>query len=169
MTKKSKEPEATMKLLNWACASIDNYLYLYGGMKDVNWKYEDKNTNLVVALNNNYIGEYLYYSAFAHTVQYMFNDPKSKFEFEYLRNNAADYDRVKKAFDHGVRYDTKVMDTDVPNRADIERMRNEEVIKFITGVRPISEYDKFIDEMKKAGLDKLIDTYTKLYKQETGK
>ena len=169
LTKKTKNPDATVKLLNWACEDIENYLYLYGGMKDVNWKYVDKNDNLVEALNTNYIGEYLYFSAFAHTVQYMFNDPKSKFEFEYLRNNATAYDRVKKAFDHGVRYDTAILDQKVPNRGDIERMRSEEIIKFITGARPMSEYDKFIEEMKKAGLDKWIDAYTELYKIETGK
>ncbi len=169
LTKKSKNPDAAVKLINWACEDIENYLYCYGGMKDVNWKYVDKDNNLVEALNTDYIGEYLYFSAFAHTVQYMYNDPDSRFEFEYLRNNATDYDRVKKAFDHGILYDTAVLDEKIPNRGDIERMRNEEIIKFITGARQISEYDKFIEEMKKAGLDKWIDTYTELYKRETDK
>jgi putative aldouronate transport system substrate-binding protein len=169
LTKKSKNPDAAVKLINWACEDIENYLYCYGGMKDVNWKYVDKDNNLVEALNTDYIGEYLYFSAFAHTVQYMYNDPDSRFEFEYLRNNATAYDRVKKAFDHGILYDTAVLDEKIPNRGDIERMRNEEIIKFITGARQISEYDKFIEEMKKAGLDKWIDTYTELYKRETDK
>lgn len=169
LTKKSKNPDAAVKLINWACADIENYLYMYGGIKDVHWRYVDEKENIVEALNQDYIGEYLFFAAFAHTVQYMFDDPKSRFEFEYLRKYATAYDRVKKAFDHGVRYDNAVLDEKVPNRGDIERMRTEEIIKFITGARPISEYDNFIEELYKAGLDKWIETYTELYKAETGK
>jgi ABC-type sugar transport system, periplasmic component len=162
LSKKSKNPEAAIKLVNWL-SNMDNYLVSYAGIQDVNWKYSDKSTRTVTQLNKDYTGEFLVYDSFAHTVQYQFDDKDSSFEFFGLRTYFTNFDNVKRPFDSNIIYDNKVLGEKIPMLADINRMRDEETIKFITGVRPMSQYEDFINELYKAGLDTWITEYTKMY------
>jgi len=51
----------------------------------------------------------------------------------------------------------------VPGLADINRMIPEETIKFIANVRPLSEWDNFVKDLDKAGMQDWINAYTKQY------
>ena len=47
--------------------------------------------------------------------------------------------------------------------ADINTFRNEQVNAFIMGQRPISEYDSFVDELKRMGIEDLVGIYQDAY------
>jgi hypothetical protein len=83
--------------------------------------------------------------------------------YETIRDHALDYSFGKMPVDYDVPYDTARIRKQVAGYADINRMVGEEMIKFITAVRPISEWDKFIEELYKAGLQDMINAYTEQY------
>ncbi|MBP1989471.1 extracellular solute-binding protein [Paenibacillus eucommiae] len=170
VNKKSKNPEAAIKLLDWVHSDINNYLSIFYGIKDKHWRYTDEKNHVFERLNQDYVGEFLTGSTFAYTVQFAPSDPASKPEFDFLGKYSGDTSRVKKAFtlDAAYRYDQKEITEKLPNKADIKRMIGEEVTKFIMGARPISDYDKFIQELYTAGLDKWIEVYTDQYHKAVG-
>ncbi|MBB6732418.1 extracellular solute-binding protein [Cohnella sp. CBP 2801] len=45
----------------------------------------------------------------------------------------------------------------------IKKHRDESFAKFVTGSRSLSEWDKYVEEMKNLGVDKLLDTYKTAY------
>ena len=84
----------------------------------------------------------------------------------YLKNDGMDFKRSKMQVDAGVVYDPEVIQQKVPGYADLTRMIEEEETKFITGARPLSEYDGYIKDLYKAGLDKWIEAFTQMYKKQ---
>ena len=76
---------------------------------------------------------------------------------------------VKYAGDYGVNYSTAKLSELAPNYSDIVTMIEEQTINFITGVRPMDEWDTFVnEELPAAGLEQVIDAYTQLYNEAKG-
>ncbi|RAV18746.1 extracellular solute-binding protein [Paenibacillus contaminans] len=165
ISKNAKNPEGAMKLLNWVHSDLENYLLLFYGIKDRNWKYVDEKNHVLEAINKDYVGELLLGDTFAYTLKYMLNDPIGKPEMDYLMEYSGDTSRVKKSgiSDVSFKFDQAEIASSLPNRADLQRMMDEEVVKFIIGARPMSEYDKFLQGLNDAGLSKWIDVYTDQY------
>ncbi|MBP1991405.1 extracellular solute-binding protein [Paenibacillus eucommiae] len=165
ISKNSKNPEAAIKLINWIYSDIENYNLLFYGIKDRHWKYVDEENHVMEQLNQDYAGEFLTASTVAYMKMTSFSDPAQKPEYDYLSTYSGDTSRVKKGTtaDRSFLYDYKLISDSLPNQADITRMTYEEIVKFITGARPMSDYDKFIEELYAAGLDKWIEVYTEQY------
>ena len=77
-------------------------------------------------------------------------------------------DRGKLPVDAYVLYDQAVLEEEVPGLADLQRMMDEEVFKFIMGSRDISEWDSFVKELYSAGMDDWIESHKKMYKDQRG-
>jgi hypothetical protein len=65
--------------------------------------------------------------------------------------------------DVDVPYDLSAIRDQVPGMEDINRLIAEETTKFITGIRPLSEWGDFIDTLYQAGLDDWMNAYTEQY------
>jgi hypothetical protein len=52
--------------------------------------------------------------------------------------------------------------------AAINKIRDENIVKFVLGTRDIAEWDSYVQEIKKAGLDKYLDYYRKGYVRQLG-
>ena len=63
-------------------------------------------------------------------------------------------------YDFDVAYDIAAIKDAVSAYDDIERMIDEETAKFITGTRPLGEWDDFVASLKKIGIEKLYAEYT---------
>ncbi|MBO9607136.1 MAG: extracellular solute-binding protein [Paenibacillaceae bacterium] len=165
LSKTARDPQAAVKLLDWIHADIENYFLLMYGIKDKHWRYIDQTNHIVERINQDYAGEFLTGSSFAYTVQFSSSDPAVKPEIEYYNKYVANPATSKAEFTSGVSYkfDQKAIADKLPNREDISRMINEEVTKFIMGARPMADYDKFVQDLYAAGLDKWIDVYTEQY------
>lgn len=77
---------------------------------------------------------------------------------------------AKLAFDADVAYNTTELYSNVLNAADIETMVSEECVKFFTGERTLNEaeWQKFIDELNKNGMQEYCEELTRQYKEAKG-
>ncbi|MBP1988576.1 extracellular solute-binding protein [Paenibacillus eucommiae] len=165
ISKNAQNPEAAMKYVNWIQSDLENFFIAMFGIKGKHWEYVDEEKKIIKKLNRDYLGELLAGSSFAQTVKYQQEDPVSEPQFVYIRNYLTDMSRVKKpaTFEVDFRFDQKAISDNIPTLADINRMIEEEVVKFIMGARPLADYDKFLQELNKAGLEKWIEVYTDQY------
>jgi ABC-type glycerol-3-phosphate transport system substrate-binding protein len=171
INKNAKNPEAAIKLIDWVHSDIENYFTLFFGIQGKHWKYTDKDKKMIEGLNTDYVGDLIPGLTFAYTVQYEKNDPSFGPQFDFIRKYITNMNRVKKTglADTEYKFNAKTISEKVPTSGDITRMIEQETIKFITGARPIGEYDKFVEELAKAGLDKWIEAYTAEYNRVKGK
>ncbi|MBO9606752.1 MAG: extracellular solute-binding protein [Paenibacillaceae bacterium] len=172
INKKAPNPEATMKYLDWLNSNIDHFLLSFYGIKNKHWKYVDEAKHIVERVDESYVGEFLTGNTYVQTVGFLPNDPAGKPEFDYMGKYGEKLDWAKKPFtaDVDYMYDQKEISDKLPNQADIKRMISEEITKFMMGARPMSDYDKFVQELYAAGLDKWISVYTDQYnKAKAGK
>ncbi|WP_240414220.1 extracellular solute-binding protein [Paenibacillus periandrae] len=167
VTKSSKSPEGVIKFINWQYQNVENHLTAWYGLKDKHWKWADEGKKTVEVFNPSpYAGEFMITLGLAMERKYATNDPLRVKHSNFLNNELTKFDIVKMPLDLGVIYDQMALKEKVPNAGDLDRLRKEEVIKFIMGARPISDYNKFVDELYKAGLDKLIDFQTEQYNKQ---
>ncbi|OCT12788.1 hypothetical protein A8709_32600 [Paenibacillus pectinilyticus] len=167
--KQSKNVEAVIRFIDWEFKSQDNYLTSYFGIKDRDWKWVDEQAGtyavLVKDISAGYIGELRWAAVANWENKTVSTDASTKKHNEYLKNfvyvNVADFGKERP--DKTMIYNNKAISDAVPTKGDIDRLTGEEPIKFIMGARPLSDWDKFQDELKKAGIDKLTDEYTKQY------
>src|SRR5690606_25597217 len=91
------------------------------------------------------------------------NDDAWRRHYEFMRDYWLDFDNGKMPYDYDVAYDVGAVRDKTPGLEDINRLISEETVKFITGVRPVSEYDQWVGELYSAGLQDMIDAYTEQY------
>ena len=70
--------------------------------------------------------------------------------------------RAKKSAMHNVIVDWSKVQEDV-QRSDLDRMVEEETLKFILGTRALSEYDQFLRDLDRIGLQRLNELLTEAY------
>ncbi len=164
--KKSKNKEAMIKYINWEFKNLDNNMTAWYGIKDKDWKWADEANHVYERLNTNY-GSDLVTGLGSPLKERLFitNDPKLKFYLEWYRDWQFNYERTKKTEDYGVLYDNKKLADEVPTLGDLGRLRTEAFTKFVTGARPMAEWDKYLDELNKAGADKWSQAVTKQYNE----
>lgn len=165
ITKKAKHPDAVMKFINYQYQDLptNTLMAAFGN----NWKYVNGSKSEIELLSKelSYAGEYMVSLGIATENKYMFNDPVKKMHADYLNKEALNLSVAKMPVDATVMYDKKALQENIPTLGDLDRLRSEELVKFVTGARPISEFDKYIDQLYKAGLDKWIAEYTRQYNE----
>ncbi len=167
ITSKCKNPEAAMKYINWGYEQIENFIIMKDGLEGVHWQWANKElkiTEPIDASKITYYGELAYVPLGIAIEKNLLTDlPEQKIHYDYLKTKALDFDRTIKQDDFDVFYDANKLKEDFPNVSDITKMIDEQTIAFITGTRPMSQYDAFIKELYDAGLSKWIDAYTAQY------
>jgi hypothetical protein len=175
ISKKSPNPEAAMKFLNWQYdPGKDNVLTVVYGIKGKAWDWVDPNNKYYVDrfetdAGKIYAGEFMIATGLGTDTWYAPNSEDLKRHYEEIRDYATNYSNGKHPYDFDVAYDMAVIKNNVPEFDDISRMIEEETTKFITGNRPMSQWDQFLNDLKKVGIDKLYDEYTKQYNAIKGK
>ncbi|WP_199613969.1 extracellular solute-binding protein [Paenibacillus alkalitolerans] len=166
ITKKAKHPEEVMKFINHQYQNIPaNSLTAAFGK---NWRFIG-DSNFEIELINpeiEYAGEYMVSLGTATETKYAFKDPIKKMHADYLNNELGNLSVAKMPFDATIIYDNTKLQENIPTLGDIDRLRSEELVKFVTGARPISEIDRYIDQLYKAGLDQWIAEYTRQYNEK---
>ncbi|MFY9278928.1 MAG: extracellular solute-binding protein [Caldicoprobacterales bacterium] len=165
--KKAKNPEAAMKFLDWVMESPDNFVTPLYGLDGVDREYTDKEKNLFKRISERYNGDFYIYPNNVSLRQYgvVGEDGIPNKMTQFLMDYQYRYDDVKEPFDFLVSYPATDLDELAPNRADIDRMIEEELVKFLTNMRPMSEWEDFIDQLHKIGMDELNDAYTQIYEK----
>ncbi len=177
LTKRASNPEAIIKFIDWQYADLKNHLTADRGLEGAQWSFVDNpdvlkelapNTKLVKAANyadTGYIGEGVMSLGIPLEKTYVIVDPQGKAtqHFKYLNGPISNVSVGKFPADANTSYDGRAIRKTFPNLGDFDRVRDEELIKFVTGSRPMSEWDKYLGELKTAGLDKWSEAYTTLY------
>lgn len=167
--KKSQNPEACAKFANWLC-NTDNYISSYLGVEGKDWHYSDKEKNYVVRDDETrYGGEFYVYPNNGMLKKYVImpDDQTTKPDNynHYLTEGSYRYEDCKKPGDYQVINYIDILDDLAPNRNDMQTMLDIELTNFLTGQRPMEEWESFIeDELRPAGLDDLNNAETELFK-----
>lgn len=163
--KNAQNPEAAMQYIDWLHSDLNNYMTVLYGVEGDNWKFTDKENGVYEELNTDYLGDLITATTFAYSVQLKRDTPEQRLTAEYISNNLTNLEKAKlpALIDYDYKFDATYIQNNYPNKSDVDRMVEEEVTKFITGIRPLSEYDQFIEELNKAGMQQMIEVYTAEY------
>ncbi|MBB3131248.1 ABC-type glycerol-3-phosphate transport system substrate-binding protein [Paenibacillus rhizosphaerae] len=166
ITKKAKHPDAVMKFINHQYQDIPTNSLTAAFGKD--WRYtgDNKFDIELTTPDITYAGEYMVSLGTATELKYAFNDPVKKMHADYLTKEALNLEVAKMPIDSTIIYDKDALAENIPTNSDIDRLRSEELVKFVTGARPISEFDGYIEQLYQAGLDQWIEEYTRQYNEK---
>jgi len=101
-----------------------------------------------------------------------YDDPSRVSEYMWCYLQTLGYDPVPypnmgvKGDDYAFLPDTVALDEAVPTRSDLDRMIQEEGIKFITGQRSFDTFDKFLEELDAAGMQVYIAEYNRQFQAQ---
>ncbi len=174
---RSEHPEAVIKVMEFFYSNPGNHQVAYMGPENGLWKWTNKDKLQFEILKDRtgYLGDYAFAMGLPMERAVSTDSPQMAKHFAYLgvgtvasgiTPDGLDYSRGKMPVDAGVVYDPQVIENDIPGFADLQRMREEEVIKFIMGARPMGEWDNFIEELYSIGLNDWINAYTEMFKSQ---
>ena len=158
ISKESPDPEAAMKLLNWQfdTSNPENAATAEYGVKGIDWEWADpQNPYYIQRLSQDYVSEFMVSTSLPISILYAPDSEDLKKHYLHMKDYQYSYDFGKMPFDYYVPYDFKAAQDNVGAWNDITRMLSEEQVKFIMGIRPMAEWDDFLNELKKAGYDKV--------------
>lgn len=167
--------EEVIRFLNWQYDPVrDNAVTAHYGIENKDWEWVDSSKEQVNRLSQEAAGEPIYAGEFYQGAGLAIEtwsapaDPMWGRHYDHIKQYVFDYANGKMPQDFDVPYDGAAIADAVPSMGDIDRLNQEEVIKFITGVRPLSEWDGFVDSLYRAGLQDWIDAYTEQYRSFKG-
>ena len=183
--RKSKVADAVVRYIDWIYEGLPddatNLLTVWVGLEGDTWKWVDKEGKTIqwiydrasVPLDERYGCEYWEAKGMGTEPKYFAITKLSPegeaapvptasyFAYDYME----DYSSGKMPLDFDVPYDNTLIKESFPGLADMDRLVNEETIKFITGIRPLSEWSAFLGQLEDAGLQTWVDLYTEQYRQ----
>ena len=180
ITASSREPEAAMDFLNYAYSGFDAYALLRYGIedKDFEWGKREPDFGIINTIDRlgtgRYQGEFIRGTALSMTVlsdkfALGSDNPALGMIYNYIFERGPfsdggmfEFDRAKKSAMHNVIVDWSKVQEDV-QRSDLDRMVEEETLKFILGTRALSEYDQFLRDLDRIGLQRLNKLLTEAY------
>ena len=154
--------EAFLKVFEWQYSDVENYITGQDGIMGQHWQWVDEGDTYEYIGNRALFEDYRFAVGLPVEVQARVLSPEIEFWSEYLINGTDDLDGVKLPFDVSIVWDMTVINDVVP-MTDLKRLWDSEPVKFITGQRPMSEWDDFQQEMRNAGVDKWIAEYSRQY------
>ncbi len=168
VTRKSQNPQAVIQFMNWLYADVENDITARYGIKDEHWWWVDEENKIVDRdLDSGYVSEFTLPNPIIE-VRYSILDPARAWHVEYLATQLRDLSDAKMPFDATVAYDESRISEEVPGLGDINRLIDEQVVLFITGARPLDQWDSFIEDLYRAGMEDYITALTTQYNEITG-
>lgn len=169
ITRKAENPAAVIQFMNWVYDpdTLDNQLIARYGIPEEMWWYEDKEANIVDRdTESGYVSEYMMPNLNIE-IRYSVLDPARAWHNEYLGNELIFLEDAKMPFDAAVAYNLSRISDEVPTLGDIQRLLEEQIVLFITGQRPLDEWETFMDELSRAGIENWSEALTAQYNELT--
>jgi ABC-type glycerol-3-phosphate transport system substrate-binding protein len=164
VNKKCKDVPAALSVLGWGFLDIGNYITSRYGIENEGWRWVDKKAGVFDLLVPQTGDEYCMYKGLVMEMAVRERVSPNERHIQYIfGKEIVDFRNSKYPKDGGIHFDMGPMYDAVPNISDILRLFNEESIKFITGARPLTEYNVFINDLNRLGMDKLAVEITKQY------
>ncbi len=176
--RKSQHPDAVIRFANWAYAGLPdeprNLVITQAGTEGVDWEWHDKEAGLYRALvpatapcEDRYPSDYYQVKGMGtepHVVRVLADGTVHRQSAHVVKYNDQ-FQHGKMPIDFDVPYDLTAIRDQFPGLPDFQRLVDEESAKFITGVRPLSEFGDFMDTMNRAGLEQWSELHTEQYLQ----
>jgi hypothetical protein len=173
ITKRAPNPEAIIRFIDWQYASLDNNLTAFYGIQGKDWDYVDEaegtqelrpGTKLVHVkepTETGYAGELYWAAGLPMETQYVTVDAEGEVSphYQYINCCITEISVGKYPVDGNVVYEQQAITAIFPNAQDFTRYIEENVTNFITGARPLSEWDAFIAGLQNVGLEQWIEAY----------
>ncbi|MEM7533363.1 MAG: extracellular solute-binding protein [Chloroflexota bacterium] len=170
ITRKAENPAAVIQFMDWVfdANTTDNQLTARYGIKDEMWWYEDEEARTVDRdPDSGYVSEYMMPNLNAE-IRYSVLDPARAWHLEYLGGQLITLDDGKMPFDADVSYNLSRVADEVPTLGDLNRLLDEQTVLFITGQRSLDEWDDFMADLERAGMEDWITALTTQYNELTG-
>lgn len=167
VTKKAANPAAVIQFMDWVYSdeTIENQVIARYGIPEEMWWYVDEANNVVDRdPDSGYVSEYMMPNLNIE-IRYTVLDPARAWHGEYLANELINLDDAKMPFDAAVPYNLSRVAEEVPSLGDLNRLLDEQMILFITGQRSLDEWDSFVDDLNRAGMQEWIDALTAQYNE----
>ncbi len=164
---KAENPAAVIQFMNWVYDpdSTDNQLVARYGIPEEMWWYTDEENNVVDRdADSGYVSEYMLPNLNIE-IRYSVLDPSRAWHLEYLANELISLDDAKNPFDAEIPYDETRILNEVPTLGDLNRLLDEQVVLFITGQRSLEEWDSFMEDLNRAGMEDWINAITSQYNE----
>jgi putative aldouronate transport system substrate-binding protein len=164
VNRNSKNPGAVIKLFDWAFTP-ENYIISRYGLENEAWRWVDKSKGVFEFIGTPMgFGDELAVSKGVPEFWVRERVSANEKHTAYLTDGTLkDFSFSKWPKDGGLHFDTTPLMEAGPNTADMGRFVEEESIKFITGARPFGEYDRFLTDLNRLGIEKLSDEITRQY------
>ncbi|MBZ0297369.1 MAG: extracellular solute-binding protein [Anaerolineae bacterium] len=170
VTRKSQHPDAVIKFMNWVYddEGVENQLVARYGIPERDWSFADEANNVVeVNTESGFVSEFMMPNLNIE-VRYRVLDPARAWHLEYLAGELQKLDDAKMPVDASYAFDETRIADEVPGLGDINRLMDEQLILFITGARPLDQWDSFIEDLSRAGMQDYINALTAQYNEFTG-
>lgn len=177
--RKSTVPGAVIRYVDWIYQGLPDdpthTLIAVAGVEGADWEWIDKRQRTYRGLvpatatcESKYAGDF-YNAKGMGTELYLGAgvgpDGKVGRQGNHILKYAQRFDTGKMPFDYDVPYDTTLIQKQFPGLSDFNRVLEEESIKFITGVRPLTEWNEFQKQIAAAGLKEWSKYHTEQYKR----
>ena len=164
ISKKAKNPEKIMQFINWILqdASVEGYATAANGIEGEHWSWANKTKGIVDTKDKEktrYVGEFGM-PQFPYEAKMLPNDTLWATHFNYLAGDITKLNDSQKPFDFDFVWDNQRLNEEVPTLGDLQRMMAENFTAFITGSRSLDEFDAFIEELHKAGVNDWVNALT---------
>lgn len=164
-----KDIAAAVRVLSWGYLNApDNFITAFQGVEGVNWEWVDKSTATYQLIDNpeqKYLGEFNMYMSLTNELTVNSLDPTRLFHNAWLHAGGwYRYDHVKWPVEEYFMYNDQQLKDEVPGYQDIMSYAQEQMVAFITGSRPLDQWDRYQSETEGMGVQQMIDAYTKQFK-----
>lgn len=170
ITGKAENPAAVIQFMDWVynAETTENQLIARYGIPGEMWTYLDEEANVVEPyLDSGYVSEYMLPNLNIE-IRYSLEDLSRAFHVEYLGSLLIDLSDAKMPFDANIAYNLSRVAEEVPTLGDLNRLLDEQMILFITGQRPLDQWDDFMNDLDRAGIQSWIDALTAQYNELNG-
>ena len=163
-----KDIAAALRVISWGYLNSPyNFITAFQGIQDVNWEWVDEETATYQLIDNpeqQYLGEYNMFMCLVNELAVQSMDPTRLYHNEWLREGWYRYDHVKWPVEMYFVYNDQMLKDEVPNYQDIMLYVQEQMVSFITGARPLDQWDSYMNDLQGMGVEQMIDAYTKQFK-----
>jgi hypothetical protein len=168
---RTKDLDAVIKIFEWGCGDISNNMSSRFGLENEGWRWVDKQGG-IFTLTGAVSGRGLEYGhLYMGPVIERYAKPDNSanqrhddYLFGYFKGqDLGDFSGSKYPADGGIHFDAAALMAAAPNQADMARVVTEESVKFVTGARPLSDYNNFLNDINRIGMDVLSAELTRQF------
>ncbi len=162
--------DAAVRFLNYPYTSLDKHLLTRFGIEGKDWEWVEENITYNLLYTDAEAKTMRYYGDFfASNITFLLLQATEagagamSHHYKWINEYYWSYDKVKWPVDRGFPYNRQEIEAAGVIMEDINTIVNENMLKFIMGARPLSEFDDFHIELERAGVSQYVDEITRQF------